>query len=180
MSYTFSCKRLLVLVEHGGALVSAPEYQKRLSGKLNLRGDSMLHLNVRLMFYFREQLKMYKNLKKKMNFILHLMIHLTVQWRGPPEGTLEAAPNDSLTNLYEDAKESAFEVALKDALEVALGLHLWLHLLKVTKRIQSTSNLMVHLSMNMSVQLYVLLMIYLKAHLHLRFKLTVAFQLSCT
>ena len=52
-SYTFSCTRLVVLVVHDGALVSAPEYQKRLSEKLNLRRDSMLHLNVRLMFYFR-------------------------------------------------------------------------------------------------------------------------------
>ena len=51
----------------------------------------MLHLNLRLMFYFREQLKMYKNVKEKMHFILHLMIHSTVQSRG--------APNDALTNL---------------------------------------------------------------------------------
>ena len=32
---------------------------------------------------------MYKNVKKKMLFMLHLMIHLTVQLRGAPEGTLE-------------------------------------------------------------------------------------------
>ena len=67
-SYTFSCTRLVVLVVHGGALVSAPEYQKRLSKKLNLKGDSMLHLNVRLMFYLREHLKMHKNVEE--NYIL--------------------------------------------------------------------------------------------------------------
>ena len=71
MSYTFIFRRLLVLVEHGGALVSAPEYQKRLRKELNLMEDSMLHLNVRLMFYFKENLEMYKNVKEKMNFILH-------------------------------------------------------------------------------------------------------------
>ena len=42
----------------------------------------MLHLNVRLMFYFREHLKMFKNVKEKMYFIRHLMIHLTVQYMG--------------------------------------------------------------------------------------------------
>ena len=81
----------------------------------------MLHLNVRLMFYFREHLKMYKYVKEKIHFILLLMIHLTVQSRGAPEGTLEGAPNDALTNLHKDAQEGVFEVAL--------GLHLWLHLL---------------------------------------------------
>ena len=49
------------------------------------------------------------------------MIHLTVQSRGAPEGTLEGAPNDALTNLHKDAQEGVFEVAL--------GLHLSLHLL---------------------------------------------------
>ena len=39
-SYTFSCTRLVVLVVHDGALVSAPEYQNRLSKKL------MIHLTV--------------------------------------------------------------------------------------------------------------------------------------
>ena len=55
---------------------------------------------------------MYKNVKEKMHFILHLMIHLTVQSRGAPEGTLEGAPNDALSNLHKDAQEGAFEVAL--------------------------------------------------------------------
>ena len=80
----------------------------------------MLHLNVHLMYYFREHLKMYKNVKEKINFILHLMTHLKVQSRGAPEGTLEGAPNDTLTNLHKDEQEGAFEVALKGELEVAL------------------------------------------------------------
>ena len=77
-----------------------------------------MHLNVRLMFYIREHLKMYKNMKEKMHFSLPLMIHLTVQSRDAPEGTLEGAPND----LHKDAQEGAFEVALKGSLEVARGL----------------------------------------------------------
>ena len=72
----------------------------------------MLHLNVHLMYYFREHLKRYKNVKEKMNFILHLMIHLTVQSMGAPEGTREGATNDALSNLHKDAQEHAFEVAL--------------------------------------------------------------------
>ena len=67
---------------------------------------------------------MYKNVGEKMHFMLHLMIHLTVQSRGAPEGTIEVAPNDAISNLHKDAQESVFEVALKGALEVTLGLHL--------------------------------------------------------
>ena len=67
----------------------------------------MLHLNVRLMFYFREHLKIYNNMKEKIHFILHLMIHLTVQSRGALEVTLEGAPNDALSNLRKDAQEGA-------------------------------------------------------------------------
>ena len=48
----------------------------------------MFHFNTCLMFYFREHLKMYKNVKEKMHFMLHLMIHLTVQSRGALKGTL--------------------------------------------------------------------------------------------
>ena len=81
----------------------------------------MLHLNMRLMFYFREHLKMYKNVKEKMHFILHLMIHLTLQSRGAADGTLECAPNDALSNLHTDAQEGTFEVVFKGALEVALA-----------------------------------------------------------
>ena len=46
---------------------------------------------------------MYKNVKEKMHFILHLMIQLTVQSRGAPKGTLEGAPNDAFSNLHKDA-----------------------------------------------------------------------------
>ena len=44
------------------------------------------------------------------------MIHLTVQLRGAPEGTLKGAPKDTRSNLHKDAQERAFEVALKGAL----------------------------------------------------------------
>ena len=63
---------------------------------------------------------MYKNVKEKMHFMMHLMIHLTVQSRGAPECTLEGAPNDAISNLHKDAQEGAFVVAL----EVHLRLHL--------------------------------------------------------
>ena len=43
------------------------------------------------------------------------MIHLTKQLRGAPEGTLDGALNDALSNLHKDAQESAFEVSLVDA-----------------------------------------------------------------
>ena len=62
-------------------------------------------------------------------FYAALIIHLAVQWRDAPEGTLEGEPNDALSNPHKDAQEGAFEVALKGALEVILGLNLWLHLL---------------------------------------------------
>ena len=107
---------------HGGALVSAQECKKRFSKKLNLRENSMLHLNARLIFHFTEHLKMYKNVKEEIYFMLQVIIHLTMHSRSAPEGTIEGAPNDALINLHKDAKEGAFEVAL--------GLHQWLHLLK--------------------------------------------------
>ena len=53
---------------------------------------------------------MYKNVKGKMYFMLHLMIHLTVQSRGGPEGTLEGASNDALSHLHKDAQEGAFVI----------------------------------------------------------------------
>ena len=71
---------------------------------------------------------MYKYLKEKMYFMVQIMIHLTVQSRGAPEGTLDDAPNDILSSLHKDAQERVFEVALNCALKVALGLHLWVHL----------------------------------------------------
>ena len=73
------------------------------------------------MFHFREHLKMHKTVKKKMHFALQLMIHLTVQSRGVPEGTFDGAPKDALRMMSacEVALKSACEVALKSALEVA-------------------------------------------------------------
>ena len=64
-----------------------------------------------------------------MHFTLQLMIYLTVQLRGAPEGTFEGTPKVALTNLYKDTQKGACEVALKDELEVALELHQELHLL---------------------------------------------------
>ena len=64
-----------------------------------------------------------------MNFTLLLMIHLTVQLKGAPEGAFDIAPQDALSDYYKDAQEGVFEFELKGALEVALELHLWLDLL---------------------------------------------------
>ena len=58
---------------------------------------------------------MYKNVKEEMHFMLQLMIHLTKQLRSAPEGTLEGAINDALSNLHKDAQAGAFEVSLVDA-----------------------------------------------------------------
>ena len=52
-----------------------------------------------------------------------------MQSRGAPEGTFDAAPKDTLSDLHINAQEDVCEVALKGALEVALDLHLWLHFL---------------------------------------------------
>ena len=60
----------------------------------------MLHLNARLRFYFRERLKMYKNVEEKMDFMLHLMIHWIEQSRVALEGTLGGTLNDALSNLH--------------------------------------------------------------------------------
>ena len=67
----------------------------------------MLHLNARLKFYVREHLRMDKNAKEKMHFILHLMIHLTVLSRD--------APNDGLA------------ISVKMHKRVYLRLHLTVH-----------------------------------------------------
>ena len=56
--------RVTLLDVHGGAPVSAQECQKQLSKKLNLRGDSMLHFNAHLRFYFRKHLKCTKIWKR--------------------------------------------------------------------------------------------------------------------
>ena len=62
----------------GDALLSEQECKQRLSKKLNLTGDSILYLNERLRFRFREHIKMYKNVKDKIHFMLHLGVHLRV------------------------------------------------------------------------------------------------------
>ena len=59
-----------------------------------------------------------------MHFTLQLMIHLTVQSRGVPEGTFDFVLKNVLNDLHKDSQEGAFEVALKGSLEVALELHL--------------------------------------------------------
>ena len=61
---------------------------------------------------------MHKYVKKKMDFTLHLMIHLTVQSRGAPEAIFYRTPKDALRLM------GACEVSLKGILEVALELHL--------------------------------------------------------
>ena len=48
---------------------------------------------------------MHKNVKKKMHFTLHLMIHVTVQSRGAPDGTFDGAPKDTLSDLDKDVEE---------------------------------------------------------------------------
>ena len=91
---------------------------------------------------------MYKNVKKKVHFLLYLMLHLTVQSRSAPEGALERASNDALSNLHKDAKEGAFEFALKSEFEVPLGFHLWLHLLMqslIYKSVQNGSFISIYL-----------------------------------
>ena len=90
----------------------------------------MLHLRAHLGFQFRKHLIRNKYEKKKIHFMLQLMIHFTVQSRGAPEGTIEDVPKDALSDFHKDGQEGAFEVARKGALVVALELHLWLHLLR--------------------------------------------------
>ena len=90
----------------------------------------MLHLRAHPRFHFREHLKMHKYVKKKMHFIrLQLMIHLILQSRGTPDGTLDGAPKNTLIDLHKDAQESAFEVALKGGPMLEIELDMWLHLL---------------------------------------------------
>ena len=72
---------------------------------------------------------MHQNVNKKMHITLQLMIHLTVQLRGAPEGTFDGTPKVALTNLYKDTQKGACDDPLKNELEVALELHQGLHLL---------------------------------------------------
>ena len=55
-------------------------------------------------------------------FYAKLIIHLTMQLRGAPEGTFDGAPKDTLSDIHNDAQEGACEVALKGALKIALEL----------------------------------------------------------
>ena len=86
---------------------------------------------------------MHKNVGKKIHFTRQLMIHLIVKSRGAPDGTLDVAPKDALSDLHKDEQEGVFELPLKDALEVPLELHLWLHFL-----MQSLMPLMVDLMLD--------------------------------
>ena len=65
-----------------------------------MRGHSILAY---LRFHFSEHLKMHKIVKKNMHFTPQLMIHMTVQSRGAPEGTPDGAPKDALSDLHNDA-----------------------------------------------------------------------------
>ena len=80
----------------------------------------MLHLNTPKIS-LQGALKNAQNCKEKDAFYTELIIHLTVQSRGAPEGTFDGAPKET--------QDGACEVALKSAIEVVLELHLWLHLL---------------------------------------------------
>ena len=55
-------------------------------------------------------------------FYTELIMHLTMQSRGAPEGTFHSALKDTLSDIHKDAQEGAYGVALKGALEVALEL----------------------------------------------------------
>ena len=57
---------------------------------------------------------------KKMHFTLQLVIHLTVQSRGAPEGTYYGEPKDALSDIHNNVQEGAFEVLLKGTHEDAL------------------------------------------------------------
>ena len=70
------------------------------------------------------ELKNVQKCEEKDPFYAGLMIHLTVQSIGAPEGTFDGAPTDA-----QKCTRSAFEVPLKGALEVAHEMHLWLYLL---------------------------------------------------
>ena len=79
----------------------------------------MLYLRAHLRTYFREHLKILRNVEKKMHFTLLLLIHLTVQSRSANEGTFNGASRDALRDFHKNAQEGKFELALKGALDVA-------------------------------------------------------------
>ena len=49
--------------------------------KVEIKGQSVLHLKEHQIFYFREYLKLHKKLKKKMHLIVKLTVYLWVQLR---------------------------------------------------------------------------------------------------
>ena len=75
----------------------------------------MLQLKAHLRLYFIEDIRMQKNVKEKMHFMLQLMISLIYN-KGAPAGTLEGAPKDAISNPNKDAQEGSFEVALEAVL----------------------------------------------------------------
>ena len=88
--------------------------------KDELEGALYVALGSTPMISPQQALRVAQKCKKKMHFMLQLMIHLRVQSRAGPEGTFDGAPKDSYKYLHKDAQESSFEVALKGATEVAL------------------------------------------------------------
>ena len=105
-----------------------------------VEGGSCVTLERTPKILVQEALKNVQNCKGKDTFCAALLIHLTVQSSDTPEGTLEGAPNDSLSNLHKDAQGGAFEVALKCAFQVGLGLYLRLHLLMQSLMYKSVHN----------------------------------------
>ena len=67
------------------------QYKGELEEALYIALDS-----THLRFPSRDHLKLHKNVKKKMHFTLKFMIHLTVQPRSAPQGTLDGVPKDAL------------------------------------------------------------------------------------
>ena len=80
----------------------AQECTKQLNKKVNFMGTLCCTL-AHLRFHFREHFKMHKNVREKNAFYNELMIHLTIQSRGAPEGTFDGASKDALSDLHKDA-----------------------------------------------------------------------------
>ena len=64
----------------------------------------------------------YNESKENDEFYAELVIHLTMQSRGAPEGKFNGVPKETLSDIHKDAREGACQVALKGALEVSLRL----------------------------------------------------------
>ena len=76
----------------------------------------MLHLSTPKIS-LQGTLKSAQYCKENDAFCTELIIHLTMQSRGEPEGTFDDAPKDTLSDLHKDAQEG-----VKGAHEVALEL----------------------------------------------------------